>query len=68
MNSNQIKKILVGTSITDENYDACVDCRTEKHISELNLVTGKCSVCDKNKIRITKEIMEKLLNLDRGFK
>tara|TARA_R110002167_G_scaffold7027_2_gene33209 strand:+ start:3369 stop:3578 length:210 start_codon:yes stop_codon:yes gene_type:complete len=67
MNKNAIKKIVVGVSVNDESFDNCLECRTETPIGELNLVSGLCSACNTNKIKITKEQMRELLKLDRGF-
>jgi hypothetical protein len=68
MNKNAIKKIVVGVSVNDESFDNCLECRAETPIGELNLVSGLCSVCNTNKIKITKEQMRELLKLDKGFK
>tara|TARA_R110002167_G_scaffold201256_2_gene404813 strand:+ start:1394 stop:1606 length:213 start_codon:yes stop_codon:yes gene_type:complete len=67
MNKNAIKKIPVEVSVNDESFDNCLGCQSETHTSELNLVTGLCSVCNANKIKLTKEKIIKLLELDKGL-
>jgi Zn finger protein HypA/HybF involved in hydrogenase expression len=67
VNLNDLKKVAVGISVHEESYEQCEKCRTETPIGELNLVTGLCSACNTNKIKITKEQMRELLKLDRGF-
>ena len=67
MNKNAIKKIPTGISVNDESFDNCLGCQSETHTSELNLATGMCSACNTNKIKITKEQMRELLELDKGF-
>ena len=68
LSKNQIKKIVVGVSVNQDSFDNCLECRTETPIGELNLVNGLCSACNTNKIKITKEQMRELLELDKGFK
>lgn len=68
LSKNQIKKIVVGVSVNDESFDNCLGCQSDTHTSELNLVTGMCSVCNTNRIKITKEQLRDLLKLDRGLK
>ena len=68
MNKNAIKKIPIGISVNDESFDNCLGCQSETHTSKLNLVTGLCSVCNTNKIKLTKEHMIELLELDKGLK
>tara|TARA_R110002096_G_scaffold232683_2_gene422601 strand:+ start:6034 stop:6240 length:207 start_codon:yes stop_codon:yes gene_type:complete len=68
MNSNDLKKIAIGSSINEETYDYCLNCQTETPISELNLVNGSCSVCTTNRFKITDEQMRELIELDVGFK
>ena len=67
MNKNAIKKIVVGVSVNQDAFDNCLECRTETSTGELNLISGLCSACNTNKIKITKEQMRELLKLDRGF-
>lgn len=67
MNSNAIKKIAVNVNLNEDTYDNCLGCRSEVHISELNLVTGKCSSCHNTRKKYTKEQLEKLLDLDKGL-
>jgi hypothetical protein len=68
MNSNDLKSIPVGTSIHKETWDNCVNCHEHTPIGNMNLVTGRCSNCSKPKIRLTLEQMQKLCELDVGFK
>lgn len=67
LSSNQIKKIAAGMSVHEETYDRCTNCQSETAISELNLVTGSCSVCNTNKIKLTNEQIKELLELDVGM-
>jgi hypothetical protein len=67
MNKNAIKKTPIGISVNDESFDNCLGCQSETHTSELSLATGMCSVCNTNKIKITKEQMNELLKLDGGL-
>jgi len=67
LSKNAIKKIVVGVSVNEDSFDNCSECRTETPIGELNLVSGLCSVCNTNKIKITKEQLQKLLDLDKGL-
>lgn len=46
-----------------EVSDYCVKCLQETDISELNLVTGICTICKPNTVKLTKKVIEKLLGL-----
>lgn len=69
MNSNDIKQIAVGISIHSESWDNCVNCQEKTPIGNLNLVTGRCSNCNKQKIKkLDMALIKKLCELDVGLK
>ena len=47
-----------------EVSDHCLECGDLTDISRLNIVTGKCNVCDKAKISKLKELFTKGLSDD----
>jgi hypothetical protein len=64
LNRNQskgISKIISRDNL--ENSDYCIKCLQETDISELNLATGVCTSCKCNIKNLTKEQIEKLLEL-----
>lgn len=67
LSKNQIKKTPANVHLNEEAFDRCTSCCSETHIGHLNLVTGLCSVCNTNKIKLTKEQMIELLKLDKGL-
>ncbi len=67
LSKNQIKKTPANVHLNEETFDNCLGCQSETHIGHLNLITGLCSACNTNKIKLTKEQMIELLKLDKGL-
>jgi len=64
LNRNQVKGISKKISRGDlENSEFCPECLQDTDISELNLVTGICTSCKPNTLKLDKKLIKELMEL-----